>query len=88
MKDFFPAIPSRKQPPPKPKKIIRIILGESASQALDETGLPAFAVCGCERPAGQPKRWILYLAETRHPAAMQAIEIMKAAAENQNKTIA
>jgi hypothetical protein len=81
--DLFPSYPSRKQPPPKPKKIIRIMLGEATSQALDETGLPAFAVCGCERPAGQPRRWILYLAETRHPAAMQAIEIMKTAAENQ-----
>lgn len=85
-KDLFPSIPTKKKPPPKPKKIVRVALGESASQALDETGLPAFAVCGCERPAGQPKRWILYLAETRHPAAMQAIEIMKAAAENQNHT--
>jgi hypothetical protein len=85
MKDFFPAIPSRKQPPPKPKKIIRIMLGEATSQALDETGLPAFAVCGCERPAGQPKRWILYLAETRNPAAMKAIEIMKQAANQQNQ---
>ncbi|PAW59830.1 MAG: hypothetical protein B9S37_12230 [Verrucomicrobiia bacterium Tous-C3TDCM] len=86
-KDLFPSIPTKKKPPPKPNKIVRVALGESASQALDETGLPAFAVCGCERPAGQPRRWILYLAETRHPAAMQAIEIMKTAAENQNQTI-
>ena len=86
-KDLFPSIPTKKKPPPKPKKIIRIALGESASQALDETGLPAFAVCGCERSAGQPRRWILYLAETRHPAAMQAIEIMKTTAENKNQAI-
>jgi hypothetical protein len=86
MKDLFPAIPSRKPPPPKPKKIIRIMLGEATSQALDETGLPAFAVCGCERHPDKPRRWVIYLAELRNPAAMQAIEIMKTAAENQNQT--
>lgn len=87
-KDIFPSIPTKKKPPPKPKKIVRIALGESASQALDETGLPAFAIAGCERHPDKPRRWLIYLAELSNPAAMQAIEIMKAAAENQNKTIA
>jgi hypothetical protein len=87
MKDLFPAIPSRKQPPPKPKKIVRIALGESASQALDETGLPAFAIAGCERHPDKPRRWVIYLAELRNPAAMEAIEIMNTAAEKQNQTI-
>jgi hypothetical protein len=82
--DLFPAIPSKKKPPPTPRKIVRIQLGETASQALDETGLPAFAVCGCERPPGQPRRWIIFLAETRHPAAQAAIEMMRTAANNQS----
>jgi hypothetical protein len=82
--DLFPNIPTKKGSP-IPKRIIRIPLGETASQALDEIGLPAFAVCGCERPPGQPRRWIIYLAETRHPAAMQAIELLKTAANNQPK---
>jgi hypothetical protein len=30
---------------------------------------------------------VIYLAELRNPAAMQAIEIMKTAAENQNQAI-
>jgi len=79
--DLFPNIPTKKGSP-IPKKIIRIPLGEAASQALDETGLPAFAVCGCERPPGQPRRWIIFLAETRHPAAQAAIEMMRTAANN------
>ena len=86
-KDLFPSIPTKKKPPPKPKKIVRIALGESASQALDETGLPAFAIAGCERHPDKPRRWVIYLAELSNPAAMQAIEIMKAAAENQNQAI-
>ena len=81
--DLFPAIPSKKKPPPTPRKIIRIMLGENASAMLDDTGLPAFAVCGCERPEGQPRRWILYLAETHHPAAQAAIAMMRATAESQ-----
>ena len=84
-KDFFQSMPTKK-PRPKPKKIVRIALGESASQALDETGLPAFAIAGCERHPDKPRRWVIYLAELSNPAAMQAIEIMKAAAENQNHT--
>jgi hypothetical protein len=81
--DFFPAIPSKKKPPPTPRKIVRIQLGEAASQALDETGLPAFAICGCEPPPGQPRRWIIYLAETRHPQAQVAIELLRTTAEKQ-----
>jgi hypothetical protein len=82
MSDLFPNLPSKKGSP-IPKKIIRIPLGEQASAALDETGLPAFAICGCERPPGQPRRWIIYLAETRHPQAQVAIEMMRSAANNQ-----
>ena len=82
MSDLFPNVPTKKGSP-IPKKIIRIPLGEQASAALDETGLPAFAICGCERPPGQPRRWIIYLAETRHPAAQAAIEMMRTAANNQ-----
>jgi hypothetical protein len=82
MSDLFPNIPTKKGSP-IPKKIIRIPLGEQASAALDETGLPAFAICGCERPPGQPGRWIIYLAETQHPAAMQAIELLRTTAEKQ-----
>jgi hypothetical protein len=78
--DLFPTIPSKKA---TPKKIVRIMLGESASAMLDETGLPAFAVCGCERSKDQPRKWIIYLCETRHPAAHAAIELMKTEAENQ-----
>jgi hypothetical protein len=80
--DLFPQLPTKKGSP-IPKKIIRILLGEQASAALDETGLPAFAVCGCERPPGQPRRWTIYLAEIRHPAAQAAIEMMRTAAEKQ-----
>jgi hypothetical protein len=80
--DLFPQLPSKKGSP-IPKKIIRIPLGEAASQALDETGLPAFAICGCERPPGQPRRWIIYLAETRHPQAQAAIELLRTTAEKQ-----
>jgi len=80
--DLFPNIPTKKGSP-IPKKIIRIPLGQQASAALDEIGLPAFAICGCERPPGQPRRWIIYLAASRHPAAMQAIELLKTAANNQ-----
>lgn len=85
MSDLFPQIPSRKKSPPIPRKIVRILLGETSSKLLDETGLPAFAVAGCERSPGQPTRWILYLAENRHPAAQQAIEILKTAAANQTQ---
>jgi len=81
--DLFPQLSSKKKPPPTPRKIIRIMLGEAASQALDETGLPAFAVCGCERSPDKPRRWILYLAETRHPAAQAAIAMMRTTAQNQ-----
>lgn len=85
--DLFPTIPSKKLPPPTPRKIIRIMLGETASQALDDIGLPAFAVCGCERPEGQPRRWVLYLAETRHPAAQAAIAMMRTTAQNQTTVL-
>jgi hypothetical protein len=80
--DLFPNIPTKKGSP-IPKKIIRILLGEQASAAIDETGLPAFALCGCERLDGQPRRWVIYLCETRHPQAQVAIELLRTTAENQ-----
>ena len=81
--DLFPNIPTKKGSP-IPKKIIRIPLGELASASLDEIGLPAFAICGCERTEGQPRRWIIFLAEIRHPAAQAAIELLRTAANNQS----
>lgn len=83
MSDFFPNIPSRRTRP-TPKKIVRILLGEASSKLLDDTGLPAFGVCGCEREAGKPTRWVLYLAETRHPSAQQAIELIKSTAAKES----
>jgi uncharacterized caspase-like protein len=77
----------KKPPPPKPQKIVRIRLGATASQALDDTGLPAFGVVGAERAQDGSQHWILYLAETRHPAALQAaIAIMRNASQIENQT--
>jgi hypothetical protein len=78
---------SKKSPPPTPRRIVRIRLGATASQALDEVGLPAFGVCGCERTADGTGAWILYLAETRHPRAQECIAIMRNAAELEKKTV-
>jgi hypothetical protein len=77
----------KKSPPPKPRRIVRIRLGATASQALDAVGLPAFAVCGCERSQDGSQQWILYLSEPRHPAALEAaIAIMRNAAQLENQT--
>jgi hypothetical protein len=83
MSDLFPNLPSKKGSP-IPKRIFRIPLNEACSAALDETGLPAFGIIGCERIAGHPRRWLIYVCEPRHPAALlAAVEIMKTAANNQ-----
>ena len=81
--DFFPTIPSKKAPT-APRQIVRIALGETASRILDDTGLPAFGVIGCERQQGEPRKWILYLCEPRHESAQAAIEIMKAGIRKQS----
>lgn len=73
---------------PRPRRIVRIKLGSIASKTLDEVGLPAFGVLGAERSQDDASAWILYLAEPKHPAALEAaIEIMKTAAELENKTL-
>jgi hypothetical protein len=77
----------KKPPPPKPRRIVRIRLGATASQALDAVGLPAFGVVGAERAQDCPQQWILYLAEPKHPAALQAaIAIMRNASQIENKS--
>lgn len=73
--DLFPSIPTRRKSRPKPRKIVRIQLGETSSRLLDEIGIPAFGVCGCEPDPSNRRRWILYLAEL--PAAADAIEALK-----------
>ena len=82
--DLFPQIPSKKPRPVIPRRIVRIALGATASAALDETGLPAFGIVGCERPPGQPRRWVIYLAELRHPAAMEAIQLLNTTADKES----
>jgi hypothetical protein len=77
--DLFPTIPSRSTP----RQIIRVELDAATSQTLDALGLPAFGVCHCERTRGHPRRWMLYLAELRHPAAQEAIHALKEAATSQ-----
>jgi len=75
--DLFPELPTRKKAPPRPKRIVRVLLGEAASRELDAIGFPAYGVAGCERAPGTPRKWILYLAERRHPAAVEALEVIK-----------
>ena len=76
-----------KKSPPRPRRIVRIRLGNAASQALDAVGLPAFAVCGAERAQDGSQQWILYLCEPKHPAGLQAaIALMANAAQLENQT--
>ncbi len=88
--DLFPQIPSRKKSPPVAKPIVRIKLGEAASHELDQLGFPCYSIIGCERPPGEPRRWILYIMQARHSAAIDALELIRFAVADErgeNQTI-
>lgn len=66
----------KKKSHPTPKKLIRILLGESASRALDESGCRAFAIVGKEASQEHPGRWLIHLRDASHLAAQDARDVL------------
>jgi len=70
----LPAMPPRL--PRGAKRMVRILLSESASRALDETGCRHFAIVGKEPSGDHPGRWVIYLRDASHLAAEDARDVL------------
>lgn len=58
------------------RKLIRILLSESASRALNDAGCRAFAIVGKERTTEHPDRWIIHLRDASHLEAQDAQDVL------------
>ena len=67
---------SFKPPARGAKRLVRILLSEAASRALDETGCRAFSIVGKEASREHRGRWVIHLRDASHLAAEDARDVL------------